>query len=58
MARKVTVEVKISLTILAEENVDISNLLNELDYNFIVDEDYDAEIINNEMIDFEITDSK
>lgn len=57
MSRKVTVEVKVKLTINMDEGVDVSEVINELDYNFTSNTDA-ADIEDTEIIDHEVTDSK
>ena len=57
MARKVYVDVKVRLVINAEEEILISDVIQEMDYNFTSKID-GAEIIENEIEEYEITDSK
>lgn len=56
MARKVTVNVTFRLTLNVDDGVEISDALNELDYAF-TPPDY-CEIVDEEMIDFDVTDSR
>lgn len=55
--RKVYVEVKTRLIIDIEEGVEIDEVMNEIDYSYdsMTDE---ADIVDAEMIDYEVTDSK
>jgi hypothetical protein len=61
--RKVYIEVKFRLIIEAEEGIEISDIMNELDYDFHTT-DYDGEerklsdVVDTEMLDYEIIDSK
>lgn len=57
MSRKVTVEVKVKLTINADEGVEISKIIEEMDYNF-VDQTGSADIEDTEILEHEVTDSK
>jgi hypothetical protein len=57
--RKVFVKVEVNLVINADEGVDIDDVLAEMDYDFHVCKETDgAEIIDSEITDWEITDSK
>ena len=55
--RKATVEVKVKLLIHADEGVKISDVINEMGYNFTYTEP-GAEIVNSEIEDYEIIDSR
>ena len=55
--RKVTVEVKVKLTVNVSEGADISNVLDEMDY-FVGYVGDDAEIVDTEIEDYEIKDSR
>ena len=55
--RKVTIELKVNLSILANEGVEISEVINELDYNFS-DTTGHADILDTEIQNYEILDSK
>jgi hypothetical protein len=57
MSRKVYLDVKVKMVIDAEEGVDISNVIDEMDYDF-KSENPKAEIIQTEIDSFTITDSK
>ncbi len=57
MSRKVTVKVEIKLTMTVDESVDISDVINDMDYNFS-DTTTQATIEDTEIIDYEITDSR
>ena len=54
---KVYVEVKIKLVMNVNSSSDVSEIINEMDYNF-VDNTGDADIVDTEMLDYEIVDSK
>ena len=55
--RKVTVEVKIKLTINADDGQDISEVIDEMDYDFS-DTTGGADIEDMEILGHEVTDSK
>lgn len=57
MARKVTVEVKVKLTINMDEGIEVSDVINELDYDFTSSTD-GADVEDTEILDHEVTDSK
>ena len=55
--RKVTVEVKVKLLINADEDTEISDVINEMKYDFIYSEP-GAEIVDSEIEDYEVKDSR
>lgn len=55
--RKVTVELTVKLEIHTEEDVDISEVIQEMDYDFISQTD-NAEIMATQIRDFEVKDSR
>jgi hypothetical protein len=55
--RKVYVDVKVRLIINANEGVDISEVIGEMDYNFSSQTE-GADIVDTEVMDAEVTDSK
>ena len=55
--RKVTVELKIKMLIHADEDKDISDVINEMGYNFVYSEP-GADIIDTEIEDYEVIDSR
>lgn len=57
MSRKVEVELKVKVSMIVDEDVEISAVINELDYNFS-DTTTQATIIDTEILDFEVTDSR
>jgi hypothetical protein len=57
MARKVYVNVTTRLIIDVEEGVEIGEIIQEMDYNFISNTD-NADITDIEITDYEVTDSK
>lgn len=56
MSRKVTVNVTFRLTLNVNDGVEISDALNEMDYSFTSPDYFD--IVDEEMIDFDVTDSR
>ena len=57
MARKVHVKVTIDLLINADESIEISEVIEEMDYGFS-DKTGLAEIEDTEILDYEVTDSR
>ena len=55
--KKVTVEIKIKALLSVNENTDIADVINELDYE-LNDTTTEADIIDTEIVDFEIIDSR
>lgn len=55
--RKVTVELKIKMLIHADEDKEISDVIDEMEYEFIYSEP-GAEIIDTEIEDYEVSDSR
>ena len=55
--RKVTVELKVKLLIHADEGKEISDVIDEMGYNFVYSEP-GAEIVDTEIEDYEIIDSR
>ena len=55
--RKVTVKLEMQLTMLVDEGVEISQVVNELDYN-VSDTTTAADILDTEITDYEVIDSK
>jgi hypothetical protein len=53
--RKVYVEVKVKLIINCDEGLEISQIIDEMDYSFTTGK---AEIEDTEILDHEVTDSK
>jgi len=54
--RKVTVEVKIKLLLSIDEGIEVSEVVNELEYEF-TDITGKATVEDTEIIDYEVTDS-
>lgn len=54
---EVTVEVKVKLKIRTKEGVEISEVIQEMDYSFTSQTD-NAEIMDTEIRDFEVKDSR
>jgi hypothetical protein len=57
MARKVYVEVKVKLVLNMNEGIEVSEVLDEMDYDFTSNHD-GADILDMEILDHEVTDSK
>ena len=55
--RKVYVEIKVKVIMNIEEGINVSNVINELDYNFSFPSE-EADIVDTEIMDFQVTDSK
>ncbi len=55
--RKVTVKLEMRIVMFVNEGVEISNVVNELDYQ-INDTTTTADILDTEITDFEVVDSK
>ena len=55
--RKVTVKLEMNVVMSVDEGVEISNIVNELDYQ-INDTTTTADILDTEITDFEVQDSK
>ena len=54
--RKVYTEIKFKVVMNVDEGVEVSDVINDMDYVFTPSDN--ADIVDTEMIDFEITDSK
>ena len=57
MSRKVTVEVKFQLQLVVDEGVEVKEIMDELDCSFVDNTDR-ANVVGDEMLDYEVTDSK
>ncbi len=57
MSRKIYTTITTRVIFDAEEGVDISDVINEIEYDFISNHQ-DADVIETEIIDFDIQDSK
>lgn len=55
--RTVTVKVEVSLTIKVDDEVEVSEIINEMDHSF-TDTTTKATIEDSQIIDFEVTDSR
>lgn len=55
--RKVTVIVKVKMSIIVDEGQEISQVINEMDYDF-EDNTGNADIQDTEILEYEIVDSK
>lgn len=55
--RKVYIEMKVKIVVNANEDVDIGQVVQECDYNFL-SQTIGADIVDTEILDWEITDSK
>ena len=56
--RKVHVKVVVDLTILANDEQNIEEVLQDMDYNFAASDSVDADIVNSEIKEWEVTDSR
>jgi len=57
VSRKVYVDVKVRLIINMEEGISVDGIINDMDYTFNSNKG-NAEIVDSEIVDFEVTDSK
>lgn len=57
MSRKVTVEVKHRLQLVIDEGVEVKEVMDEMSCEF-ADQTLKADVVGDEMVDYEITDSK
>ena len=57
MSRKVEIELKVKVLMVVNEGVEISNVVDELDYQ-ITDTTTEADILDTEIIDYELMNSK
>ena len=55
--RKVTVEVKVKLQMIVDEGIEISRIIDEMDYSFS-DTTTHANITDTEILEHEVTDSR
>ncbi|MDP8218654.1 MAG: hypothetical protein P9M03_08010 [Candidatus Theseobacter exili] len=55
--RKIYVEAKVKIVINADEGIEVSEIISEMDYDFTSQTDR-ADIVDTEILDYEITDSK
>lgn len=55
--RKVYVEVKVKLIINMDDDVEVGDVIQEMDYNF-TDQTDKADIVDTEIMDYEVQDSK
>ena len=55
--RKVYVEVKVKLVLEMEEGVEVGEVIDEMDYDF-TSNTTNADIVDTEILDHEVTDSK
>ena len=55
--KKVTVELKVKLFVNVNENTNIEDVINELEYDF-QDTTTEADVIDTEILDFEVIDSR
>lgn len=56
--RKVIVEVKVRLVINMDEGLEVSDVINEMEYDFTAQNDGAADIEDTEILDHELIDSK
>jgi len=55
--KKVTVELKVKLFVNVNENTNIEDVINELEYDF-QDTTTEADVIDTEILDFDVIDSR
>jgi hypothetical protein len=55
--RKVTLEVKMLVQVHLEDGVSIADAMHQIDYDFSVSPEH-GDVINTEILDYELTDSK
>lgn len=58
MSRYVTVHVTVKLCIRMDEGVEVSNVIDEMDYNFTANNEGAATIEETEILEHEVTDSQ
>lgn len=56
--RKVTVELKVTLTINMDEGLEVADVINEMEYDFTANNEGAADIEDMNITDYEVTDSK
>jgi hypothetical protein len=57
MSRKVEVEVKVKLQLVVDEGVEVSEIMDEIDYSF-TDTTTQADVVDSTIEDYEIIDSR
>lgn len=55
--RKVFITLTVHLTVDADEGISMDEVVQEMDYNFMSETD-GADIVDTQIVDFEVTDSK
>lgn len=55
--RKVTLNLEVCVTITLEEGIFIQDVINEMDYNFNLQDEH-GELVDSEIINYEVTNSK
>lgn len=60
MSRRVVVEVKVKLVLDMDEGVEVGEVIQEMDYNFIPTSTLgpSADVLDTEILDYEVRDSK
>lgn len=58
MSRKVYVKLEVNLIILVDDDTQVADVIDNMDYNFTASYDDNATITDSEVIDFQITDVK
>jgi len=56
--RKVYIDVKVRLIVQVDEGIEVSEVMDNMDYDFIPRPDAGATVVDMEIEDYEITDSK
>lgn len=57
MARKVYVNLKVRLVVVANDDTNVNQVLQDMEYDFR-DQSGEADIVDTEIVDWEITDAK
>ena len=57
MARKVYLEVKVKVILNLDDDTEVSKAMEEVDYNFTSNSNF-FDVLDTEILDYEITDSK
>jgi len=58
MSRKVYVKLEVNLIMLVDDDTQVADVIDNMDYNFNASDDDNATITDSEVIDFQITDVK
>jgi hypothetical protein len=58
MARKIYVDVKVRLILNLDDNIEVAEAIQEMDYSFHSTSESGFDVLDTEIVDYEITDSK